>query len=86
MCSYDAGRNLCIDGGYEICAEMYNKNILVPLQTFVPKVRRGSLEFILVFFQNPRLFRYRVCCLSFWNRPRRRLKMCKKSCMSLQIM
>lgn len=54
MCSYDAGRNLCIDGGYEICAEMYNKNILVPLQTFVPKVRRGSLEFILVFFQNPR--------------------------------
>ena len=33
-------RNLCIDGGYEICAEMYNKNILVPLQTFVPKVRR----------------------------------------------
>ncbi len=34
------GRNLCIDGGYEICAEMYNKNILVPLQTFVPKVRR----------------------------------------------
>lgn len=31
-------RNLCIDGGYEICAEMYNKNILTPLKTFVPKV------------------------------------------------
>jgi hypothetical protein len=47
VCSYDADRNLCIDGGYEICAEMYNKNILVPLQTFVPKVRRGP--FLLVF-------------------------------------
>ncbi|KAF7784171.1 hypothetical protein Agabi119p4_336 [Agaricus bisporus var. burnettii] len=31
-------RNLCIDGGYEICAEMYNKNILTPLKTFVPKI------------------------------------------------
>jgi hypothetical protein len=31
-------RNLCIDGGYEICGEMYNKNILAPLSTFVPKV------------------------------------------------
>ncbi|KAI3622697.1 armadillo repeat protein [Moniliophthora roreri] len=31
-------RNLCIDGGYNICAEMYNKNILVPLKTFVPKI------------------------------------------------
>jgi hypothetical protein len=31
---------LCIDGGYEICAEMYNKNILAPLATFIPKVRR----------------------------------------------
>jgi len=31
-------RNLCIDGGYDICAEMYNKNILAPLKTFVPKV------------------------------------------------
>ncbi|KXN88885.1 hypothetical protein AN958_06755 [Leucoagaricus sp. SymC.cos] len=31
-------RNLCIDGGYEICAEMYNKNILTPLTTFVPKI------------------------------------------------
>jgi hypothetical protein len=30
---------LCIDGGYEICAEMYNKNILAPLATFIPKVR-----------------------------------------------
>ncbi|TDL26339.1 ARM repeat-containing protein [Rickenella mellea] len=31
-------RNLCIDGGYEICAEMYNKNILTPLKTFLPKI------------------------------------------------
>ncbi|KAL9716392.1 hypothetical protein Ac2012v2_000839 [Leucoagaricus gongylophorus] len=31
-------RNLCIDGGYEICAEMYNKNILTPLTTFVPRI------------------------------------------------
>lgn len=32
------GRNLGIDGGYEICAEMYNKGILEPLKTFIPKV------------------------------------------------
>ncbi|KAJ7159871.1 armadillo-type protein [Mycena crocata] len=31
-------RNLCIDGGYDICAEMYNKSILVPWRTFVPKL------------------------------------------------
>jgi len=31
-------RNLCIDGGYEICGEMYNKNILSPLKSFIPKV------------------------------------------------
>lgn len=31
-------RNLCIDGGYDICAEMYNKNIIAPLQAFIPKV------------------------------------------------
>ena len=31
-------RNLCIDGGYDICAEMYNKNVMAPLQTFIPKV------------------------------------------------
>lgn len=32
-------RNLCIDGGFDICAEMYNKSILTPLKTFIPKVR-----------------------------------------------
>ena len=32
-------RNLCIDGGHELCGEMYNKNILAPLKTFVPKAR-----------------------------------------------
>lgn len=31
-------RNLCIDGGYDICGEMYNKNILTPLKAFVSKV------------------------------------------------
>jgi len=30
-------RNLCIDGGHELCGEMYNKNVLAPLNTFVPK-------------------------------------------------
>ena len=32
-------RNLCIDGGYDICAEMYNKHILSHLKSFIPKVR-----------------------------------------------
>jgi hypothetical protein len=36
-------RNLCIDGGYEICAEMYNKNILASLATFLPKVRASII-------------------------------------------
>ena len=44
-----AGSNLCIDGGYDICAEMYNKNILAPLATFIPKVCRleydSSIDF-----------------------------------------
>ncbi|KAJ7597426.1 armadillo-type protein [Mycena floridula] len=31
-------RNLCIDGGYDICAEMYNKNILTPLKAFIVKI------------------------------------------------
>ena len=31
-------RNLCIEGGYDICAEMYNKHIMAPLTTFIPKV------------------------------------------------
>lgn len=33
-------RNLCIDGGHELCGEMYNKNVLAPLKTFVPKARK----------------------------------------------
>ena len=32
-------RNMCIDGGHELCGEMYNKNVLAPLKTFVPKAR-----------------------------------------------
>jgi len=32
-------RNLAIDGGHELCGEMYNKNVLAPLKAFVPKAR-----------------------------------------------
>ncbi|KIM88980.1 hypothetical protein PILCRDRAFT_813980 [Piloderma croceum F 1598] len=39
-------RNLCIDGGYDICAEMYNKNILTPLTTFVPKISSTISQFL----------------------------------------
>ncbi|KAI0686648.1 armadillo-type protein [Cytidiella melzeri] len=39
-------RNLCIDGGYDICAEMYNKNILTPLKTFIPKISTTLAEFL----------------------------------------
>ncbi|KAJ7623345.1 armadillo-type protein [Roridomyces roridus] len=39
-------RNLCIDGGYDICAEMYNKSILVPLQTFVPKLSTTLSQYL----------------------------------------
>ncbi|KAF8625190.1 hypothetical protein AX15_005495 [Amanita polypyramis BW_CC] len=46
MSTRDIDRNLCIDGGYEICAEMYNKNILVPLQTFVPKISSTLSQFL----------------------------------------
>ncbi|KAF8527379.1 ARM repeat-containing protein [Hysterangium stoloniferum] len=31
-------RNLCVDGGYDICAEMFNKNMLAPLRAFPAKV------------------------------------------------
>ncbi|CCL98163.1 uncharacterized protein FIBRA_00157 [Fibroporia radiculosa] len=39
-------RNLCIDGGFDICAEMYNKNILAPLKTFVPKISTTLSKFL----------------------------------------
>lgn len=39
-------RNLCIDGGYDICAEMYNKNILAPLKAFVPKISNALSQFL----------------------------------------
>ncbi|KAF8971665.1 armadillo-type protein [Flammula alnicola] len=39
-------RNLCIDGGYDICAEMYNKNILTPLKTFIPKISTTLAQFL----------------------------------------
>ncbi|KAF8323967.1 hypothetical protein DL93DRAFT_2049554 [Clavulina sp. PMI_390] len=31
-------RNLAIDGGFEICGEMYNKHILDPLKGLIPKI------------------------------------------------
>ncbi|THG94495.1 hypothetical protein EW026_g6991 [Hermanssonia centrifuga] len=43
-------RNLCIDGGYDICAEMYNKNILTPLKTFIPKISTTLSQFL----ENPK--------------------------------
>lgn len=49
----DHDRNLCIDGGFDICAEMYNKNILVPLKTFVPKV---SIQSRIVYLTRYILF------------------------------
>ncbi|KAI0066499.1 ARM repeat-containing protein [Artomyces pyxidatus] len=39
-------RNLCIDGGYDICAEMYNKQIIAPLQTFIPKISSTLSQYI----------------------------------------
>ncbi|PPQ64078.1 hypothetical protein CVT24_008891 [Panaeolus cyanescens] len=39
-------RNLCIDGGYDICAEMYNKNIITPLKSFVPKISSTLTTFL----------------------------------------
>ncbi|EPT03355.1 hypothetical protein FOMPIDRAFT_1040483 [Fomitopsis schrenkii] len=39
-------RNLCIDGGFDICAEMYNKNILAPLKTFIPKISTTLAQYL----------------------------------------
>ncbi|KAF9469766.1 armadillo-type protein [Collybia nuda] len=39
-------QNLCIDGGYDICAEMYNKNILVPLKAFIPKISTTLSQYL----------------------------------------
>ncbi|KAF9055965.1 armadillo-type protein [Panaeolus papilionaceus] len=39
-------RNLCIDGGYDICAEMYNKNIITPLKSFIPKISSTLTTFL----------------------------------------
>ncbi|EIN13869.1 ARM repeat-containing protein [Punctularia strigosozonata HHB-11173 SS5] len=39
-------RNLCIDGGYDICAEMYNKNILAPLKEFIPKISNTLSQYL----------------------------------------
>ncbi|TFK41883.1 armadillo-type protein [Crucibulum laeve] len=46
-------RNLCIDGGYDICAEMYNKNILTPLKTFVPKISNTLSQYLAASASTP---------------------------------
>ncbi|KAF9654129.1 ARM repeat-containing protein [Thelephora ganbajun] len=43
-------RNLCIDGGYELCGEMYNKNVLAPLKTLVPKIAQALSQYL----ENPK--------------------------------
>ncbi|EKM61546.1 uncharacterized protein PHACADRAFT_135300 [Phanerochaete carnosa HHB-10118-sp] len=43
-------RNLCIDGGYDICAEMYNKRILSPLKAFIPKISSTLSQYL----ENPK--------------------------------
>ncbi|KAG8879415.1 hypothetical protein FRB97_001642 [Tulasnella sp. 331] len=39
-------RNLCVDGGYDMCGQIFNKNVLAPLKTFVPKVIATLQEFL----------------------------------------
>lgn len=69
-------RNLCIDGGYDICAEMYNKNILAPLKAFVPKVCLTRTRMDV----RPRsiLPRYRAHSHNSWSHPRRLQRMHEK--------
>ncbi|KAL4253634.1 Armadillo-like helical [Abortiporus biennis] len=43
-------RNLCIDGGYDICGEMYNKGILSPLKSFIPKISTTLSQYL----ENPK--------------------------------
>jgi hypothetical protein len=74
--NHDRHRNLCIDGGYDICAEMYNKNILAPLTTFVPKA--GCIP-SLCFTSKPDFHsRYLPHSHNFWNHPRLPQKMPRK--------
>ncbi|KAG8914198.1 hypothetical protein FRC01_004177, partial [Tulasnella sp. 417] len=39
-------RNLAVDGGYDMCAHIFNKNILAPLKSFVPKITATLQEFL----------------------------------------
>ncbi|KAG9027760.1 hypothetical protein FRB95_007419 [Tulasnella sp. JGI-2019a] len=39
-------RNLCVDGGYDMCGQIFNKNVLAPLKTFVPKIIATLQEFL----------------------------------------
>ena len=81
----DIFRNLCIDGGYDICAEMYNKHIMSPLMTFIPKVRGlASMMFRLVFIMAAPL-RYPPYYLSILKIRERHPRTLKSSYTSLQI-
>jgi hypothetical protein len=58
-------RNLCVDGGYDICAEMYNKNIITPLKSFIPKAcilfSFSPTFYLRTFFKN---FRFQQLSLN----------------------
>lgn len=43
-------RNLCIDGGYDLCAEMYNKNIMASIKEFLPKISTTLSQYL----ENPK--------------------------------
>jgi hypothetical protein len=77
--------NLCIDGGYDICAEMYNKNILTPLKTFITKVRRAMSYFERVSHTRRRV-RFRQCSNSSCRLRLRHRRTRKRSSTNLRTM
>ena len=81
MVIYSLFRNLCIDGGYDICAEMFNKGILGPLAAFVPKIStvltqiftnpKSSIEstrFVYDFAENAITLFWCLSCVRFYLR------------------
>lgn len=55
--SPSALRNLCIDGGYDLCAEIYNKGVLSPLSALIPQVRSPLLSLLIALPPSPLHFR-----------------------------
>lgn len=39
-------RNLAVDGGYDMCAHIFNRNVLAPLKAFIPKITATLQEFL----------------------------------------